>query len=157
MSRSITIALPICSFALICSVTAHATLISVTGMNSRLGVPPAIIGAPADVNDDSSANTGMRGFDERQGVLLLADLSVDGGTIAADTTVDSHMIFLNTEGYTLNTHTGVEWTFDGEILGVMSDSTGALEVASSPILGHLEHYIQVRHLELVALRATIVL
>ena len=114
---------------------AGATLISVSGPNSNLGSAPAIIGAPADVTDDAASNTGMQGFDERQDVLLGAALSVDGGSIAAGTRVNSHMIFLNTVGNTDASQANVIWTFDGIVLGVMSDSTGTLEVASSAILG----------------------
>ncbi|MDH3634369.1 MAG: PEP-CTERM sorting domain-containing protein [Gammaproteobacteria bacterium] len=48
------------------------------------------------------------------------------------------MIFLNSgpgDDRTLIEHFNVEWLFDGLILGVMSDSSGSLEVASSSLLG----------------------
>ena len=47
------------------------------------------------------------------------------------------MIFLNNAPgvRTLNEHEGVEWTLDGNILGVMSDFTGSSEIASSSFLG----------------------
>ena len=81
-----------------------------------------IIAPPADVTDDppGATNTMQQGFDEMQNVLLGADLTVDGGVIAAGTRVNSHMIFLNTEGFAAVRET-VRWTFDGTILGVMSD------------------------------------
>ena len=66
----------------------------------------------------------------------MEDLAVDGGVIGMGTTVDSHMIFLNTPvGAGGATDLGVEWLFDGDILGVMSDSGGTLEAASNSFLG----------------------
>ena len=117
---------------------ANAGLVSVSGADSNLGVAAQIIAAPDDVRDDAAFNEAQQGFDEAQGVLLTSDLAVDGGTIAAGTVVDSHMIFLNTgpgNSGQLAEHFSVEWTFDGEIIGVMSDSIGSLEVASSDFLG----------------------
>jgi len=118
---------------------ANASLIGVSGPNSQLGAAPAIIAAPPDVRDDAAWNLGMEGFDEQQSVILPGNISVDGsGTILAGTLVDSHMIFLNTgpgNNTQANSHFNVTWTFDGNILGVMSDGTGSLEVASSPVLG----------------------
>ncbi len=93
--------------------------------------------APASVTNATLTNTGLLGFNEQQGVLLTDALSVNGGTIAAGTRVDSHMIFLNKPsnlGGTL-THTGVDWTFSGQILGVMIDVNGLDEAASTSILG----------------------
>ncbi len=118
---------------------ANASLISVTGPDSLLGAPPAIISAPSDVTDDAAYNFGMEGFDEQQGVTLPVAIYVDGGGfIPAGTVVDSHMIFLNTgpdNNTTLNKHFNVHWTFTGTILGVMSDYSGSYEVASTPYLG----------------------
>ncbi len=115
--------------------TAQASIISVSGPNSNLGSAAAIISAPADVTDDAATNSGQQGFDEKQGVTLGSALSVDGGTIAAGTEVDSHMIFFNTQGTTYGSHTNVVWVFSADILGVMSDSSGTLEAASSALLG----------------------
>ncbi|NJN40841.1 MAG: hypothetical protein HC807_08620 [Gammaproteobacteria bacterium] len=130
----------ICSIAwLMFAVPANAMLLSVTGPNSNLGAAPAIIAAPPDVNDDAAYNTGMQGFDERQNVLLGAAILIDGGgSIAAGTRVNSHMIFLNTgpgNNTTANGHYNVVWTFDGIILGIMSNQNGSLEVSSSGVLG----------------------
>ncbi len=58
-----------------------------------------------------------------------------GGSIAAGTRVDSHMIFLNNPSSGTIFHNDVKWTFSGAILGVMSDSSGNLEAASTSILG----------------------
>lgn len=102
---------------------------------------PDIIPAPASVVNSSAAggasNDHQQGFEERQGVLLEEDLAVDGGSIPAGTVVDSHMIFLNIPDTRPGTVSDFNrtWTFDGPVLGVMSDGDGALEVASSPLLG----------------------
>ena len=90
-----------------------------------------------DASGGGAINTGQQGFDEMQDVVLAADLDVDGAVdIPAGTVVDSHMIFLNTDETIAGTtfHFGVTWTFDGAVLGVMSDKPGALEVASSGAL-----------------------
>lgn len=115
-----------------------ASLISVSGPNSNLGTAASIILAPANVNDDAAYNTAQQGFNERQGVILANTLAVNGGSIAAGTVVDSHMIFLNTgpgNNTQLAEHFNVLWTFSGAILGVMSNGNGSLEVMSSSILG----------------------
>lgn len=126
-------------FALLAvAIPAQATLVSVSGPLSNRGDAAAIIAAPADANDDApgATNRGQEGFNERQDVLLTSALLVDGGSIAAGANVDSHMIFLNTAvGDGGAVHLNVDWLFDGIILGVMSNSTGSLEVASSGLLG----------------------
>lgn len=97
---------------------------------------PDIIAAPPSVIDDfpGAENSHQQAFNERQGVLLLSNLAVDGGSIASGTVVNSHLIFLNTRGSTFASDTQT-WGFDGPILGVMSDVGGTLEAASSSILG----------------------
>lgn len=103
-----------------------------------------IIPAPTQVLNGAVTNSAQQAFNERQGVLLLGDLSVDnnaeipnGGTVAKGEVVDSHMIFFNITG---NPTTAIPdpnrvWKFDGPILGVMSDQDGALEFASNNLLG----------------------
>jgi hypothetical protein len=113
-------------------------LIAVTGQaKAALIDGPDIITAPASVinNAPGAENDHQQAFDERQGVLLTEPLAVDGGTIAAGKRVNSHMIFLNTPGLLHVSDPGEVWTFDGPVLGVMSDPNGALEFASTPILG----------------------
>ena len=120
------------------AIPAQATLISVSGPNSLRGAAAAIIAAPSDVNDGAANNLAQQGFDEIQNFVLFADIAVDGGTIPTGTTISSHMIFLNNsaaDGKTLNEHIGVMWTFNGNVLGVMSDYTGSEEVATSSVLG----------------------
>jgi hypothetical protein len=85
---------------------------------------PDIIAA-VSVQEDSPTNTAQQAFNEKQSVLLGSAINVDGGTIAAGTLVDSHLIFLNTQGSTRKDDAQT-WGFDGAILGVMSDSTGSL-------------------------------
>jgi len=117
---------------------ASSAIVSVTGPDSSLGTAPQIlVVAPGDVGDGGAINTGMQGFNERQNVLLTSDLAVDGGLILAGTRVNSQMIFLNRESITgpALIHSGVAWTFQNMILGVMSDVDGTLEALSNAFLG----------------------
>jgi hypothetical protein len=96
-----------------------------------------IIPAPNSVVDDppGAVNDHQQAFDERQCIFLTSDLPTDDGAIPAGTIVNSHMIFLNTKGTTSASDQNVSWKFDGPILGVMSDTGGTLEAASSSFLG----------------------
>jgi hypothetical protein len=117
---------------------AAALIIGVSGPNSSLGTAPSIILAPSFAIDDppGATNTGQEGFNEAQDVTLASALTVDGGgSIAVGTLVDSHMIFLNTEETLFAEHLNVDWTFDGTILGIMSNIGGTLEAASTSQLG----------------------
>jgi hypothetical protein len=114
-----------------------ASALSVPGQaEARLIAGQDIIPAPPFIIDDppGAVNTHQQAFDERQNVLLPGDLSVDSGIIPAGTPVSSHMIFLNTEEGSAS-DLGVVWTFDGDVLGVMSDVNGNLEGACSALLG----------------------
>ncbi len=116
----------------------HAAIIGVAGPNSSAGAAAVEISAPPSIIDDApgAENLGQQGFNERQNVLLGSSINVDGGSVAAGTRVDSHMIFLNTAGNSpAVTHNGVVWSFSGTILGVMSDVGGTLEAASTAVLG----------------------
>jgi len=116
--------------------SAHSALVSVSGALSNVGAPAAIISAPALINNLAVSNLGQQGFDEKQNVLLGANLAVDAGIIAAGMRVDSHMIFFNrVRGSAAVNHFGVNWVFNGNILGVMSDNGGLLEAASNGVLG----------------------
>lgn len=122
----------------ICAGSVEASLIGVNAVQSSMGTAPTILsGAPTDVTNTAVTNTGQEGFDERQGVLLTENLLVDVGFIGIGQVVDSHMIFMNQpdQGSGPLTHNLVEWEFSGVILGVMSDTPGALEQASTGILG----------------------
>jgi len=114
-----------------------AILITCLNANALLISGQDIIAAPGSIEDDTTINNHQQAFNEAQNVLLATDLSVDSGVISAGSLVNSHMIFLNTGGYTFASDPDVVWEFDGEILGVMSDFTGSLEVASSDFLGAL--------------------
>lgn len=110
------------------ALTTHAYAVIIAGLD--------IIAPPPSVIDDApgAENTHQQGFNERQGVLLVAPLAVNGGNVPAGTLVNSHMIFLNTPGMLAVTSTAT-WTFDNVILGVMSDGNGNLEFNSTPLLG----------------------
>ena len=119
----------------------RASIIGVSGPTSGFGTAPMIIAAPANILDDDVWNTGQQGFNEAQGIITTVPHMIDGGgVIPAGTLVDSHMIFLNSPGPDLPGptslgHFGVIWTFDGIIIGIMSDRMGNLEVASTFELG----------------------
>jgi hypothetical protein len=115
---------------------ANGDILSVSGPDSLAGVAPAIIAAPSDALDDLVTNSGMQGFNEAQGAITTVAHGIDGGgSIAIGTEVDSHMIFLNSEGGTFLSHFQVDWMFSRAILGVMSDRGGTLEAASTFELG----------------------
>jgi len=120
--------------------SASALLVSVSTNTANTGDQAEILAPPpSQVMDATEYNTAQQGFDEQQYYLLTEDLQLDGAvTIAAGTTVHSHMIFLNRENDSSPNHiahNNVEWTFSHEVLGVMSDTNGSLEGASSPFLG----------------------
>lgn len=113
------------------SVPANAAILSV-------GSGGELISTPSSVEDDSpgaESSENMLGFDEKQGVVLDSAVAVDDGFISAGTRVNSHMIFLNSPGSQRLQRDNVNWEFDGEILGVMSDKQGNLEAASNNLLG----------------------
>lgn len=122
-----------CAQGAIIGVSGGSSTNSITACSPSANAP-AIIAAPSQVLNGAVTNCAQQGFNEQQDVALLANLGVDGGTVASGTVVDSHMIFLNGPGGAIS-HDGVIWEFDGSILGVMSDNDGQLEVASSAILG----------------------
>lgn len=116
-----------------------AAVVDVSGPMSSLGGAPSIIAAPAMVEFSGVTNTAQQGFDEAQDVTLPSAIATDQGTIRSGRVVDSHMIFFNKlPSQTMpdaDFHQNVVWRFDKRIIGVMSDEFGALEFASTPILG----------------------
>jgi hypothetical protein len=118
-------------------IRANAMITDVYGPLSTEGYAAEIIAPPTDVLNDTVTNLAQQGFDEVQGVVTSADYNYDDGVIPAGTLVDSHMIFLNAPpGPNIYQRDGgVTWTFSGPIIGVMSDSNGNYEVASTPELG----------------------
>jgi hypothetical protein len=124
------------------AISQRADILSVSGPNSAPpgSSPPEILSAPPpDVTDICVSNWFQQGFNEKQQVTTTKAWSVDGGgTIPQGTTyVNSHMIFLNDPGIPVKTmsHSNVVWTFDFPIIGVMSDSGGNFEAASTPDFG----------------------
>lgn len=109
---------------------ANATIIN------SINTTGEIISAPSSVADDApgAINTQIQGFNEVQNYSLLSDLLIDGGSIAAGTVINSHMIFLNSAGNT-RINDSDTFEFDGNILGLMTDGQGTLEAASNAILG----------------------
>ena len=125
---------------LVASLVALCLILGLSGIaQAELIGGPDIITAPAQAIDDNpgAENDHQQAFNERQNVVLPAAVSIDGGgSIAAGTLVDSHMIFLNTPVGTAQTSDfNVVWTFDFPIIGVMSDPGGNLEAASNSVLG----------------------
>ena len=114
----------------------HAAILAVDGPPSSRGEAAAIIAAPASVHDDAFFADAMRGFDERQGVVLRKRLLVDGGAITVGTAVDSHLIFLSPYPDHPTRHVAVSWRFSGPVLGVMSDTHCELQMRSDALLGN---------------------
>ena len=114
----------------------RAAILAVDGPPSSRGEAAAIITAPASVHDDAFFADAMRGFDERQGVVLRKRLLVDGGAIPAGTAVDSHLIFLSPYPDHPTRHVAVTWRFSGSVLGVMSDTHCELHMQSDALLGN---------------------
>lgn len=118
------------------SLIASAAALSFGANAAIINTTAELIAAPTSVADDApgAINTHIQGFDEIQNYTLLSDLAVNGGNISAGTTVSSHMIFLNSAGNTRISDSDI-FEFDGDILGIMTDSKGLLEAASNAILG----------------------
>jgi hypothetical protein len=116
---------------LLLSVQAQAALVSVSGDGEII--------AAVSVQEDSPTNTLQQGFNEQQGVLLGSAVTVDGGTVAAGTRVDSHLIFLNSSGGT-RIDTNALWTFDGNIIGIMSDGPGVLMTNTDSLFAAFNDY-----------------
>jgi hypothetical protein len=104
---------------------------------SNVDEPAEEIFAPIAVLSELATNPGMLGFNEAQGVITTVTHEFDGGFIPIGSLVDNHMIFLNSGTNLFHWHRDVKWTFDGVIIGVMSDEWGELEHASTFELGNL--------------------
>ncbi|OUR71356.1 hypothetical protein A9Q78_09890 [Methylophaga sp. 41_12_T18] len=118
--------------ALLLSFQTHAALVSHAG---------ADIIAAVSVQEDSPINTHQQGFNEKQSVYLTSAINVDGGTIAAGQTVDSHLIFLNSKSSGNNyIDDSQQWKFDGAILGVMSNKSGSLMNATNGLFAAFNNY-----------------
>lgn len=120
---------------------ANAMLVGTNGVQGA-----QIIGAPTDITSNGAHNSVIQAFDEAADIVLGADLAVDGGFIAAGKRIASHMIFLNSpNGEPVSAGFSglglITFTFKMKILGVMSDSKGLLEIASSYVPGTLTHFL----------------
>ena len=116
---------------------ASALLMSFQAQAAIVSGPDII--AAVSVQEDSPTNTAQQGFDELQGVVLSRTINVDGGTIAKGTKVDSHLIFLNTQGGT-RADDRKRWVFSGDIIGVMSNESGSLMNDSNDLLAAFNDY-----------------
>lgn len=114
--------------AVLLSFQTHAALVS----------GPDIIAA-VSVQEDSPTNNHQQAFNEKQAVFLNSAINVDGGTIAAGQTVDSHLIFLNSQGGTF-VNDRQTWGFDGQILGVMSQQNGGMLAATNSLFAAFGDY-----------------
>ena len=114
--------------AVLATFDARARILDVVAVD---GAPGQIIAAPPQVMDSDYASPRMTGFDERQNVLLEADLPVDGGTIPKGTRVSSHMILFNVPDSEPGGASENIWVFSGPVIGVMSDVDGQLEAGSA--------------------------
>ncbi len=125
-------------FSLLSSFTMAVCLLHGTLYGALISGPDIIL-APSSVFDDApgAENTNQQAFDEQQNVTLAVALDTDDGVgaIPAGTIVNSQMIFFNTPTNSFSTDANQTWTFDGLILGVMSDEDGLLEAASNSVLG----------------------
>lgn len=83
--------------------------------------------APASVESNplGATNSNQQAFAEKQGVTLTRDIICDNKILAEGETVNSHMIFYNeNRSDVVKSDADRVWTFDGEIICVMSSSNG---------------------------------
>lgn len=104
---------------------------------ATLSSGPAIISAPAIISDDApgAVNTQQQAFDERQEVTLTEDVRCDTSIIPAGEVVNSHMIFFNTQFLSPETDANRTWTFEDEIICVMSNRNGLYQAQTDHFLG----------------------
>lgn len=112
---------------------ANASIISADG-NGIGTVDRVLTTPPASVTSGFYTQFWQVGFDELQGVALPVDTATYGGVLPAGLVVDSHFIMFDKAGVP-GSDMAVTWVFDKPIVGIMVDSMGAHEVASSPYLG----------------------
>lgn len=111
--------------------TGKASAIVISGIDSS----PAYFGdtlfiydtPPSSMENNGTRNVAPEAFNEQQSITLLSNLAVDGGFISSGIQINSQMIFLNVpENYTINFANAL-WTFENEILGVISSTTGLFD------------------------------
>lgn len=111
-------------------------------VQANLVAEPDIISAPASVEDDApgATNSRQQAFNERQHVTLPRDTRCDSTTLPAGEVVSSHMIFFNTPLEGVSTDADRTWTFEDEIICVMSNGNGIYQGESDWYLGHPNTY-----------------
>ena len=125
-------------FAAALATQSAAAVIDTNGAESTRGKEAMIIDAPDKARAKAGPKNAVYAFNEVQSFTLTEDLLVDYDVIKEGTVVSSHMVFLTSKKRGVSA--GVKdimptFTFDGEILGVMSDRKGRLEALSTLFLG----------------------
>jgi hypothetical protein len=122
--------------ALLMSAQSQAALVSVSGGGG------SIIAGVSIQEDAPTTNDYQQGFNEKQGVTLASDIGVDAGVITAGTKVDSHIIFLNSDGVIEKDDTNT-WEFSGNILGVQSKRNGNDFFSSNALFAEFSDYFTI--------------
>ncbi|MCP4274791.1 MAG: hypothetical protein GY779_00345, partial [Gammaproteobacteria bacterium] len=103
---------------------------SITNAYGRTGVTSEIISPPSAVGNDNHQVDVLYAFNELQDFTLTDDLRLDGSSvISAGTIVTSHYVFYDPRLYT---EIGGTFTFDTDILGVISETSA---LSDSDFLG----------------------
>lgn len=127
------LAQPIISLVLLALVLGLGVTIAQATLSSTSDVisPPAVI----DKDSDKPNNTHQQAFEERQRVLLQNDVSCTEGAAHAGETVNSHLIFYNTQFSSPEVDAERVWEFDEEIICVMSERSGLKQALTDGSLG----------------------
>lgn len=99
---------------------------------------PSIISAPDVIADDppeGAVNDRQEAFDERQAVTLTQEIQCDSTILEPGEVVSSHMIFYNTRGVGITSDANRTWTFEDEIVCVMSNRNGLYQAQTDNLLG----------------------
>jgi len=95
----------------------------------------SVVAAPATVSNATPGNNNgiTLAFEEASSVTLAAALNVDGGTLAAGTVLDSHMLLHNRASGSSTITSFAKFTFSEQIIGVISSTSGV--IATHSLLG----------------------
>lgn len=95
---------------------ASAAVISAGGAGTIIPTPASV------TNGNPGSNDQIKAFNEIQDLVLSADLVLDDVTIAAGTAISSHMVFLNRETGSQRVTLEANFSFDGAILGLITQT-----------------------------------
>ena len=106
-------------------------------VQATLETGPDVIPAPDVISDDppGATNERQQAFDEAQEVTLPVDVRCDNTILSAGENVNSHMIFFNTRFDGISEDLNRTWTFEEEILCVMSNRNGLYQANTDNLLG----------------------